>query len=132
MIERTPVLEVVRRAAEAERANAIRLGKRNQRAHFAIGIGTIVAGVVAGTAGLAEAAPLLVGVAGFTAAACGALNAWLQGEARTNYAWRQGAAYANVAHRAALYLERESGPTEAETEQLAAELREIRANNFRV
>jgi hypothetical protein len=124
------VVDMVRKEALDNQKNAARLAHRNQRAHFAIGIGAIVAGAVAGTAGLAEKAPLLVGLAGFTAAALGGLAAWFNGEARTNYQWRQGAAYGNVVHKAAICLQRESGPTEDEAEQLTAELSRLRANTF--
>ena len=78
---------------------AEKFGQRHRRTHFCVGISAVLAGVVAGTAGIAEGAPILAGIAGFTASALAGMGTRLDAEALARFHFSQGAGYGAISRR---------------------------------
>lgn len=105
------------RQAEDGAKHAERLGRRHRRTHFGVQIFAVLAGVVAGVSGIAEGAPLLTGVAGFTASGLAGVQTRLNAEALAQFHFVQSAGYGAIGRRFEVLAE---GPDELTADQINA------------
>jgi hypothetical protein len=74
-----------------DRLAALKFARTSNAIHNIVGIAAIVAGVAAGTAAIAEAEPLLTGIAAFLASALTAVQTFLKPLANAHHHWKRGA-----------------------------------------
>jgi hypothetical protein len=92
-----------------------------QWTHLAVGIIGVVAGVVAGTAAITEAQPLVAGIAAFTAAAALGLQTFLNPQKSASENWARAAGLAEVSRSWEVLANAYEKPTKAEFDKLLAE-----------
>jgi hypothetical protein len=75
----------------------VKFGKRHRKANLIVGIAAVAAGVTAGVAGIAQHAPVLTGIAGFSASALAGVGTKLDAERLARFHFTQAADYGELA-----------------------------------
>jgi hypothetical protein len=101
-----------------DRVATLKFAERAQRVHFALGVIAIFAGAVAGTAAIAEAAPLVTGTAAFTGTLLTALQTFLNRQKTANFNWRRAAGFGALSRRWEVLANAPQEPTPEEFNEL--------------
>jgi len=118
------------REAREQRAEAVKYGQRHRKAHFAVGISAVIAGVIAGIAGLAEDAPLLTGIAGFGASALAGIGTKLDAERLARFHFSQAADYGQVARLFETLATGTAEPTRDELDRLVSRFAQVQGRSL--
>jgi hypothetical protein len=101
------------------------MGGDTEKRIFAVGISAVIAGVVAGIAGLAENVPLLTGIAGFGASALAGIGTKLDAERLARFHFSQAADYGEVARLFETLATATVEPTRDELDALVSRMAQI-------
>jgi hypothetical protein len=104
---------------EKKQKRSHNLGKRHRTVYFAMGIGAVAAGVVAGVTGLAESNPLLTGIAGFGASALAAITPKLDAERLGRFHFARAAEYGAIARHFEILAIAPAEPTSSKIDDLS-------------
>lgn len=102
--------------------HAERYGRRHRKGYFVVGILAVVAGVIAGTTGIAQGAPVVTGIAGFAASALVGIGSTYNAETLARFHFSQGAGYGAISRRFRNLAEGTDEPTLTQVDELVERL----------
>ncbi len=119
-------IEEARGLSEAAQSN----GDRNHGAHFAVGVGAILAGVAAAGLGFADAPRVVTGLGGVLAAVLAGVQTLFTFEDKARYHYAKVAEYAGIRRHCIALKERSERPTYDELAAIGQRLTAIQARAF--